>query len=199
MDYKNSNFTIVETSDLLPKDFEETAFDNNNQTKEYNNRTFTPMHPNLSVKLQSSTTPAIDSSTLDSDSSFSNVLLSQIDEESTQCTIYESSATKEEEQTADHLFTGTPKPDLLNFRKLLPNLDFHRMNAIDAKLPFEDNSFDFVKQRLVTSSFTVADWKRVIEELVRVTKPGGYIELVEIDYNTFNLGPEGRKWETECK
>lgn len=84
-------------------------------------------------------------------------------------------------------------------RTLLHNLDFYQANVVSAKLPFADNHFDFVKQRLVTAAFTLADWKRVMAELVRVTKPGGYIELLEIDYNTHNLGPNGRKWERDRK
>ncbi|RCH80544.1 hypothetical protein CU098_006693 [Rhizopus stolonifer] len=82
-------------------------------------------------------------------------------------------------------------------RKLLQNLEFYEANVVNAKLPFEDNHFDFVQQRLVTSSFTISDWKCAIQELVRVTKPGGYIQLLEIDHYTFNLGPLGKLWEAE--
>ncbi|KAI9273884.1 hypothetical protein EDC94DRAFT_111997 [Helicostylum pulchrum] len=202
MDYKNSNFTVVDVLDLLPPDFEESAYsDNTDYSKidKYKDRNvFTAMHPDLSVKLQSTTTPVVDSSTLDSNSSFSNILLSQEDEESNNTFDSTKYSKREQIETADHLFmAAAAAPPSLNYRKLLANLDFYQMNVLDAKLPFQDNQFDFVKQQLVTASFTVADWKRVMEELVRVTKPGGFIQLVEIDYNSFNLGPKGRKWETE--
>ncbi|RUS30864.1 S-adenosyl-L-methionine-dependent methyltransferase [Jimgerdemannia flammicorona] len=49
------------------------------------------------------------------------------------------------------------------------------------KLPFEDNTFDFVFQRLMLLAFTPADWNMAISELVRVTKPGGWIELYEVE------------------
>lgn len=198
MDYKNSNFTVVDVLDLLPPDFEESAYSDNmdySKIDSYKDRNaFTAMHPDLSMKLQSTTTPVVDSSTLDSGSSFSNILLSHEGSNTFDST---NSSKPERMETADHLFMAAQPP--LNYRKLLANLDFYQMNVLDAKLPFQDNQFDFVKQQLVTASFTVADWKRVIEELVRVTKPGGFIQLVEIDYNTFNLGPKGRKWETECR
>lgn len=201
MDYKNSNFTVVDVLDLLPPDFEESAYSDNmdySKIDSYKDRNaFTAMHPDLSMKLQSTTTPVVDSSTLDSGSSFSNILLSHEGSNTFDST---NSSKREQMETADRLFMAAQQPQPpLNYRKLLANLDFYQMNVLDAKLPFQDNQFDFVKQQLVTTSFTVADWKRVMEELVRVTKPGGFIQLVEIDYNTFNLGPKGRKWETECK
>jgi ubiquinone/menaquinone biosynthesis C-methylase UbiE len=46
-------------------------------------------------------------------------------------------------------------------------------------LPFAADQFDFVHQRLLVSGVPVASWPSVVAELVRVTKPGGWIELVE--------------------
>ncbi|KAL9543450.1 hypothetical protein MBANPS3_008109 [Mucor bainieri] len=225
LDYRNSHFTAVDVLDLLPADFEDTEANiaSNQDGHELksppslvNNMTvFTPMHPNLSSKLQNTTTPVIDSSTLDS-----SLLLSQIDEmESSNissCITAESSVmstSKEDDDEDAHSDTlhvpvvringelkqpSAPAPcETPKKRTLLHNLDFYQANVLNAKLPFADNHFDFVKQRLATASFTLADWKRVMTELVRVTKPGGYIELLEIDYNTHNLGPNGRKWERE--
>lgn len=234
MDYGNSQFTAVDVMDLLPPDFEETAisdglpanqkkpalyhYDNIQQQKTSPNpniekTVFTPMHPNLSLKLQNTTTPVINSSTLDSNSS---LVLSQIgeatnEEEMSISAITNTTSTMTFETGEEDLAANSSEIEqfIINseegledvtrevkHRKLLPNLDFYQVNVIDAKLPFEDNRFDFVMQRLVTASFTVSDWKNVLTELVRVTKPGGYIQLLEIDYNTFNLGPNGRKWET---
>ncbi|CAO0795362.1 unnamed protein product [Mucor circinelloides] len=228
LDYRNSHFTAVDVLDLLPADFEDTEANVASNEDGHgpksppslvNNMTvFTPMHPNLSSKLQNTTTPVIDSSTLDS-----SLLMSQIDEMessniSSSITAESSSmiSTSKEEDNDQHqdalhvpvlLVNGElqqppppppPAPcETPKKRALLHNLDFYQVNVVNAKLPFADNHFDFVKQRLVTAAFTTADWKRVMAELVRVTKPGGYIELLEIDYNTHNLGPNGRKWERE--
>ncbi|ORE20377.1 hypothetical protein BCV71DRAFT_85580 [Rhizopus microsporus] len=82
-------------------------------------------------------------------------------------------------------------------RCLLKNLDFYQVDVTQEKLPFQDDEFDFVKQRLVTASFTLDNWKSVLQELIRVTKPGGYIELIEIDFSTCNLGPRGSKLEMD--
>jgi ubiquinone/menaquinone biosynthesis C-methylase UbiE len=48
-------------------------------------------------------------------------------------------------------------------------------------LPFSDNSFDFVHQRLVIVALPTDQWVRQIQELLRVTRPGGWVELVEGD------------------
>lgn len=53
-------------------------------------------------------------------------------------------------------------------------------NMLDG-LPFSDNSFDFVHQRLVIVALPTDQWVRQIGELLRVTRPGGWIELVEGD------------------
>ncbi|KAG0173245.1 hypothetical protein DFQ28_010262 [Apophysomyces sp. BC1034] len=76
-------------------------------------------------------------------------------------------------------------------RKIFDNLDVHVLNVKEQPLPFPDNSFDLIIQRLVTASYTLSDWKRVLKELMRVLKPGGYIQLVEIDYLSHQLGPKG--------
>ncbi|RUS29989.1 hypothetical protein BC938DRAFT_479985 [Jimgerdemannia flammicorona] len=59
-----------------------------------------------------------------------------------------------------------------------PNCTF--LEADTAKgLPFDDNTFDFVFERANMTCFSNAVWPAVLRELIRVTKPGGYIELVE--------------------
>lgn len=186
IDFPKSQYTVVDIADLLPADFEEVAADDDDELFGHKNNSslFTPMHPNLPKKFQDTVSPLDSDLTLDSNSSFSNVLLSRVDD------TYDSDCTQE-------VIDDDLSP--LKHRKLLRNLDFYQTSIVDGQLPFPDDHFDFVKQRLVTASFTLADWKRVIEELVRVTKPGGYIQLLEIDYNTFNLGPNGKAWELECK
>ncbi|KAF9416577.1 hypothetical protein BGZ76_004653 [Entomortierella beljakovae] len=56
-------------------------------------------------------------------------------------------------------------------------------------LPFPDNTFDFVYQRLLISGLTPQNWSDILVEMERVTKPGGWIELVEVDATGGNNGP----------
>jgi SAM-dependent methyltransferase len=56
-------------------------------------------------------------------------------------------------------------------------------------LPFADDSFDYVHQRLMWSSIPARYWRSVLAELVRVTVPGGYLELGEIAAWLANMGP----------
>lgn len=46
-------------------------------------------------------------------------------------------------------------------------------------LPFGDGAFDYTHMRLLLFAIPEARWPDVTRELVRVTKPGGWIELVE--------------------
>jgi SAM-dependent methyltransferase len=206
LDHPNSQFTAVDVLDLLPADFEQEAKNLDHALGTSNVASFTPMHPNLSTKLQNTTTPVIDSTALDSSSCSTNVLLSP------ETSTFESSCTATTTSDIDiaakigHLFINgvaapevTPPSSSVVKRQLLKNLEFYQANVVDDGLPFPDNHFDFVKQHLVTTSFTITSWKKVMTELVRVTKPGGFIQLLEIDYNTFNLGPKGKKWEADCK
>ncbi len=56
-------------------------------------------------------------------------------------------------------------------------------------LPFRDGSFDFVHQRLLIWGIPVGAWPEVVAELVRVTRPGGWVELVEISVRPGRIGP----------
>ncbi|RIB10444.1 S-adenosyl-L-methionine-dependent methyltransferase, partial [Gigaspora rosea] len=60
------------------------------------------------------------------------------------------------------------------------NVDFYHMNVLNG-LPFEDNTFDFVYQRFMGLALTEEQWPILLLELVRVTKPGGWIEFMECD------------------
>jgi SAM-dependent methyltransferase len=57
-------------------------------------------------------------------------------------------------------------------------------------LPFPDQQFDYVHQRLLVAAIPAANWPGVIRELVRVTRPGGWVELLEIGVTVQQAGPE---------
>ncbi|CAG8536034.1 350_t:CDS:2 [Ambispora gerdemannii] len=67
------------------------------------------------------------------------------------------------------------------------NALFLQMNVLD-RLPFDDDSFDFVHQRDLTHAYTETQWQNiVIPEIARVTKSGMYCEFYE----------ESDKWEDQ--
>ncbi|CAG8753584.1 5821_t:CDS:2, partial [Dentiscutata erythropus] len=67
------------------------------------------------------------------------------------------------------------------------NFEFIKANVLE-RLPFDDNTFDFVFQRLMNIGYTKEKWPEVINELVRVLKPGGFLELCEPSF-PFDEGP----------
>jgi SAM-dependent methyltransferase len=58
------------------------------------------------------------------------------------------------------------------------NYVFTAGNVLEG-LPFADQSFDFVHQRLLITAIPSDRWPAVIQELVRVTRLGGWVELAE--------------------
>ncbi len=68
------------------------------------------------------------------------------------------------------------------------NYTFLQVNLF-AGLPFADHSFDYVHQRFLVLALPAKQWPFVLSELVRVTRPGGYIELVEGGGNFLQSGP----------
>ena len=62
-----------------------------------------------------------------------------------------------------------PRPDNYTF---LPG------NVLEG-LPFDDASFDFTHMRLLYAGIPKAQWSSVVADLVRVTRPGGWVELLE--------------------
>jgi len=59
-------------------------------------------------------------------------------------------------------------------------------------LPFADNSFDFVHMRLVVLALPFGQWLPVVEELKRVTRPNGWIELVDTTVSA--RAPGSQQW-----
>ncbi len=60
-----------------------------------------------------------------------------------------------------------------------PNYTFVPGNILEG-LPFADASFDFVHMRLLVLALPHDRWPFVVSELIRVTRPGGWVESVEV-------------------
>ena len=87
--------------------------------------------------------------------------------------------------------------DLENLKASQPlpsNVRFIQGNLLDG-LSFEDNAFDYVHQRLVlASAVPLLRWEPVMKELLRVTRPGGWLELAEVGVEVMNMGPRTREF-----
>lgn len=60
------------------------------------------------------------------------------------------------------------------------NYTFVQGNVLE-RLPFSDKSFDFVHQRYLIMGIPANRWPQVVTELMRVTRRGGWIELIETE------------------
>ncbi|KAI8380137.1 hypothetical protein BD560DRAFT_388680 [Blakeslea trispora] len=77
------------------------------------------------------------------------------------------------------------------------NLRFTLHNILIDSLPFESDTFDYVQQSITALTYKVEDWPNVLRELKRVTKPGGYIQLIENEIHPYCLGPIGESWRDQ--
>lgn len=68
------------------------------------------------------------------------------------------------------------------------NSHFHAGNVLN-RLPFEDSFFDFVHQRLLIFAIPQIRWQQLINELVRVTRRSGWVELIEVNPSFQHMGP----------
>ncbi|CAG8611742.1 17635_t:CDS:2, partial [Acaulospora morrowiae] len=70
-----------------------------------------------------------------------------------------------------------------------PNVSFYEHDILDG-LPFDGEKFDFVYLRFMKDFFVEEAWKyKVLPEVLRVLKPGGWIEFMELDRKFYDIGP----------
>jgi SAM-dependent methyltransferase len=73
------------------------------------------------------------------------------------------------------------------------NFRFVRSNVLRG-LPFGEARFDLVHQRMMAASAVpLRSWSALIRELARVTRPDGWVELVEPDPRVDPEGPHSRE------
>ncbi|WP_376797589.1 methyltransferase domain-containing protein, partial [Thermogemmatispora sp.] len=73
-----------------------------------------------------------------------------------------------------------------------PTCVFVRANVLEG-LPFPDAQFCYAHQRLLVAAIPAQAWPGVVRELVRVTRPGGWIELLELSDVIQPAGPATRR------
>ncbi|KAI8805419.1 S-adenosyl-L-methionine-dependent methyltransferase [Cladochytrium replicatum] len=71
------------------------------------------------------------------------------------------------------------------FAQAFQNIAAQRITLVEGnvleRLPFEDNTFDYVHQQRLALAIPERLWPAVIKELYRVLKPGGVLDLIEFD------------------
>src|SRR5262249_46126017 len=69
-------------------------------------------------------------------------------------------------------------------------LNYSHVRAdVRRRLPFPDSAFDFVHQRLMQGAIPLELWSEEVGELLRVTRPSGLVELMEIGDRWEPAGP----------
>ncbi|KAG9289505.1 hypothetical protein G9A89_001277 [Geosiphon pyriformis] len=78
------------------------------------------------------------------------------------------------------------------------NVQFYQANVLEG-IKFPEEHFDYVHMRFLILGIPQRSWPSVIDELIRVTKPGGWIELAEPELLSTVLTPNYRRYLTASK
>ena len=78
---------------------------------------------------------------------------------------------------------------------LPPNFQFFQANILTG-IPFPDASFDFTHQRLLVGAIPALQWPMVLQELARVTRPRGWVEVLESGMIYHNAGPATKQFQS---
>ncbi|WP_376797426.1 class I SAM-dependent methyltransferase [Thermogemmatispora sp.] len=78
--------------------------------------------------------------------------------------------------------------ELVKATTLPPNYRFVQGDILKG-LPFAERTFVYTHQRFLVAAIPLEHWPRVVQDLHRVTAPGGWIELIELGAETRNAGP----------
>ncbi|KAI8640943.1 hypothetical protein BD408DRAFT_347058 [Parasitella parasitica] len=71
-----------------------------------------------------------------------------------------------------------------------PNTTFQQHDLLDKDgFPYPEEYFDYIHMRLVYNCFSKADLKFVLAEINRILKPGGYVEIRDLDPSIKHPGP----------
>ncbi|KAG9294401.1 hypothetical protein G9A89_001906 [Geosiphon pyriformis] len=89
-------------------------------------------------------------------------------------------------------FTGVDTSSMFPSEIKPENVNFFQANIL-LGLPL-NNPFDYVHMRFLGSLFTATDWETAIREVIRLTRSGGWIEILETDLKFYNEGPVSKSF-----
>jgi ubiquinone/menaquinone biosynthesis C-methylase UbiE len=53
---------------------------------------------------------------------------------------------------------------------------------VTKRLPYNDESFDFVISRNMALAVRFDSWQNYVDEMIRVSRPSAYMEIIEMDW-----------------
>lgn len=83
-------------------------------------------------------------------------------------------------------YFGCDIVNVVNEKTRPNNFTFELTNVVKG-LPYPDNTFDFVQIRYLVYALKEEEWPIAIKEALRVTKTGGFLQLIEHDIKVYFL------------
>ncbi len=93
-------------------------------------------------------------------------------------------------------YEGCDMVELTSDNVVPSQVKFSLGNVVEG-LNYPDNTFDFVHMRLFILALREVEWPIAIKEILRVTKPGGMIQLLEFDLKVEKKRKRGRRKKGE--
>ncbi|KAL0089721.1 S-adenosyl-L-methionine-dependent methyltransferase [Phycomyces blakesleeanus] len=93
----------------------------------------------------------------------------------------------------DSTFIGVDIANVFPNDNLPPNVSFSIMD-ISKPLDFKDNSLDFVNSRLLLGGLKKEKWATMLTEWYRIVKPGGIVQLMEVDFMAADIVPGAERF-----
>lgn len=80
------------------------------------------------------------------------------------------------------------------------NCELLKLNALGGlRGTFGDETFDYIHIRFMCFAFTFEQYSRVIQDCWQLLKPGGHMEIMEMDMLVYSPGPLTEKLNLEGK
>ncbi|KAI8067609.1 S-adenosyl-L-methionine-dependent methyltransferase [Gongronella butleri] len=76
------------------------------------------------------------------------------------------------------------------------NCQFYQCDVLRG-LPFQDATFDYVFMRFMGHGIERDQWPTVLQDILRVLKPGGWMEIVEFDLELHRPGPVTKQYNQQ--
>lgn len=73
--------------------------------------------------------------------------------------------------------------------RLLPSNFRFVQGSLQRRLPFPNDFFDYVHARFIACAVPIPRWPEIIAEMMRVTRPGGWLELTSAEFPPVASGP----------
>ncbi|KAI9806513.1 MAG: hypothetical protein M1833_003700 [Piccolia ochrophora] len=103
-------------------------------------------------------------------------------------------AVKNPNASVDHLSFGSTQPKINSMGEAPSNLHWRSQSSKLCPFPYDSSSCDLILTRNLPTAIRSTDWPSVLDECVRMLRPGGRLAVSVLDPTPSNMGPRLQQW-----